>query len=166
MNEASVENPNVETVGRFFEAVNDVGDFSGLVTEDVTWISGSEHSPASTEAIPWAGHPIRGAAQVRDFFRRLDNESFEVLSREARDVVASGDTVVAFGHFESRARPTGKRVASDFACRMDLRDGRIARGQFFEDSYAVARGFAHQGRLDVENGGNRREVAWGPGDET
>jgi len=161
-----MENPNVETVKRFFEAVNAGGDFSGLVTEDVTWISGSEYAPASMAAIPWAGHPMRGVAEVAEFFRRLDNESFEVLSREAKDVVASGDTVVVFGHFESRARPTGKRVASDFACRLDLREGRIARGQFFEDSYAVARGFAHEGRLDVENGGSRREVAWGPGDET
>jgi len=159
-----MENANVETVRRFFATVNDGGDLSGLVTEDVTWISGSEHSPASTEAIPWAGHPIRGVAAVAEFFRRLDDESFEVLSREATDVVAAGDTVVVFGHFESRARPTGQRVASDFACRVDLRDGRIARGQFFEDSYAVARGFAHAGRLDVENGGTRREVSWGPGD--
>jgi len=165
VNGASVESANIEAVGRFFKAVNNGEDFSDLVTKDVTWISGSEHSPVSTETIPWAGHPIQGVAEVKDFFRRLDNESFEVLSREARDIVASGDTVVVFGHFESRARPTGKRVASDFACRLDLREGRIARGQFFEDSYAVAHGFAHQGRLDVENGGSRREIAWGPGDE-
>jgi len=42
------------------------------------------------------------------------------------------------GSFRFRHRQTGRIAESDWLARFDMRDGRIAGGQFYENTYAVA----------------------------
>ena len=63
---------------------------------------------------------------------------FEALSFEARRYVDAGEVVFVEGHFNFRHRRTGRIADSDWLARFDLRDGRIAGGQFYENTHAVA----------------------------
>jgi ketosteroid isomerase-like protein len=81
-----------------------------------------------------------------------------VLSFDAREFIAQDDAVAVFGHFRYRAVSTGKDMETDWAIRIRMKDGRIARYHFFEDTFAIAAAFRHGGSWDVENAGRRRTV--------
>jgi len=95
------------------------------------------------EAIPWST-TFHGVAEVQAFFGRL-MENFDVLGFEVSAVLVEGHEAAAFGHFKYRAKPTGLDCETDWCARFAIRDGRIAKYQFFEDSYAIARAFRRSG---------------------
>lgn len=131
---------NTETARRFFEAIY-AGDFDGAFSrhahKDYRFAVGSADSAELRAAIPWAGHPHLGQSGYAELMHQLFSE-FEPLSFEAKSFVESGDKVFVEGHFRFRHRTTGKIAESDWLTRFDIRDGRIAGGQFYENTYAVA----------------------------
>jgi ketosteroid isomerase-like protein len=131
---------NAETVRRFFEAVY-AGDyeraFSDYAHADYRFIVGSAGNSDLQAAIPWAGHVHAGQSGYTELTRQLFLE-FEPLSFETRSYVESGDKVFVEGHFRFRHRITGQIADSDWLTRFDIKDGRIAGGQFYENTYAVA----------------------------
>ena len=84
--------------------------------------------------VPTAGTRY-GKAQVAEFFRQVaEHEIFSLF--EPRNFVASGDKVVALGHYTATTR-AGKMVDSDFAMVFTLSNGKVTRFQEFTDSAAV-----------------------------
>lgn len=108
------------------------------------------------EAIPWST-TFHGASEVQAFFGRL-MQNFDVLGFTVDRLLADADEVAAFGHFKYLAKPTGATCETDWCARFTIREGRIARYQFFEDSYAIARAFRRGGHWELAVDGERRTV--------
>jgi len=154
MNEAV----NVQAVRDFFQAFKngDLGAIERLTTPDVEWLVVGTHTSETVAALPWVGlHKGRDA--VNKFFAALVS-SIEVITFDPQDYIAQGDAVAVFGYFKYRAVSTKKLMETDWAIKIRLRDGKIARYHFFEDTYAIAAAFRHSGSWEIENGGKRRQV--------
>ena len=78
-----------------------------------------------------------GREKVQEFFTQLGSDQ-EVISFEPREFTATGDTVVAVGHYNWRVRNTGKTFESDFAHVFTLHDGMVVRFREFADTNAIA----------------------------
>jgi uncharacterized protein len=137
---------NAETVRLFFEAVyagNHDRAFSDYAHEGYRFIVGSADNPDLQSAIPWAGRVHVGQSGYAALTRQLFSE-FEPLSFETKSHSEAGDKVFVEGHFRFRHRDTGNIADSDWLARFDIRDGRIAGGQFYENTYAVAKARARR----------------------
>ncbi len=125
---------NVDVVQRTYEAVGrgDVPALLALLTDDVEW---TLQGPA---VIPFA-RTRRGHKAVAEFFSQV-GETLEFLQFEPRTFVAQGDTVVVLGYEHNRIKPTGRTFEQEWAHVYTLRDGKIAKARFFENTaaYVVA----------------------------
>jgi uncharacterized protein len=72
--------------------------------------------------VPTAGER-RGTAHVTEFFKQVA-ESVTFSQFEPREFIATGDKVVALGHYVART-PIGKTFDSDFARVFTLRNGKV-----------------------------------------
>jgi ketosteroid isomerase-like protein len=109
------------------------GDIPGLLShfaDDIIWtgVYGAEsHVPTSGQRL--------GKPAVAEFFSQVAaNVNFS--SFEPRQFIASGDTVVALGHYAATT-PAGKGFDSDFAMVFTLRDGKVTQFQEFCNSAAI-----------------------------
>jgi ketosteroid isomerase-like protein len=127
---------NVDVVQATYEAFGrgDIPALLDLLTDDVEW------TLQGPSAIPFAG-PRRGREGVAEFFSLL-GDTIEFQQFEPREFVAQGDTVVVVGFERNLIKPTGRTFEQEWAHVYTLRDGKIAKGRFFEDTaaYAVAFG--------------------------
>ena len=89
--------------------------------------------------VPTAGER-RGKAQVGEFFK-LVSETVTFSQFEPREFVASGDKVVALGHYTATTS-VGKGFESDFAMVFTLRNGKVTEFQEFTDSAAINAAYA------------------------
>ena len=111
----------------------DIPALLGLLTDDVEW------SLPGPTVIPWSG-TRHGHEGVVEFFS-LIGETLEFERFEPREFVAQGDTVVVLGYERSLVKPTGRMFEQEWAHVFTLRDGKIARGRFIEDTAAQAVAF-------------------------
>ena len=146
-----------EVVENFFQsfAQGRLDDVFDALADDIEYTVNGRDT-VTAEALPWS-KCFRGKDEVRAFFAQL-LEQFEVEGFEVAQHIAEGPDVASFGHFAYRARPTGERCETDWCARFHIEGGKIARYQFYEDSYAIARAFRHGGSWDLENVGRRRAV--------
>ncbi len=63
---------------------------------------------------------------------------FEPLAFDAKRYTDAIFAVFVEGHFTFRHRETQGTAESDWVARFDMADGRLAAGQFYENTYAVA----------------------------
>ena len=121
---------NVEAVQQGYAAFGrgDIPALLSLMTDDVEW------SLQGPSVIPWAG-PRRGREGVSEFFSLL-GQLLEFEQFEPREFVAQGDTVVVLGYERSLVKPTGRTFEQEWAHVYTLRDGKIAKGRFIEDTAA------------------------------
>ena len=106
------------------------GDIASVLSacdENIEWITPGPEP---------LGGSRKGRSQAAEFFR-LVNEAWEFLSFEPREYIASGDRVVALGHYHARSRETGREAASDWAMVWTLRDGKATRFQEYTDTAAL-----------------------------
>ena len=124
------EQTNVEVVQQAYAAFGrgDIPAVLSALTDDVEW------TLQGPPAIPWAG-THRGREGIAEFFSLL-GEGLEFELFEPLEFVAQGDTVVVLGHERSVVKPTGRRFEQEWAHVYLLRDGKIAKGRFFEDTGA------------------------------
>lgn len=130
---------NKETVRAFYDFIyqGKVDQaLSECATTDLEWLVAIENSELNAE-IPWTGIVHKGYDGFKELNEQLFGE-FEAVLFEARDFFADGDTVIVFGTFKFEHRQTGKIADSDFAVRITMRDGKMARGHFFENTFGVA----------------------------
>ena len=132
----NVAQRHVEVVRGTYEAFGrgDIPALLELLTEDVEW------TLQGPPEIPFAG-TARGRAAVAAFFARVA-ETIEFLRFEPRQFVARGDTVVVLGYERNRIKSTGRTFEQEWAHTYTLRDGKIARGRFFEDTAAYVAALA------------------------
>lgn len=85
--------------------------------------------------VPFAGKR-RGREQVGQFFATLDKEQ-QVVQFEPKEFVATGDTVVALGHYAWRVKSTGQKFEADWAHVFTVRDGRVVSFREYTDTAAA-----------------------------
>jgi ketosteroid isomerase-like protein len=121
---------NVGVVQQGYEALGrgDIPALLDLMADDVEW------TLQGPPVIPWAG-TRRGREGVAEFFSLL-GETLEFEQFEPREFVAQGDTVVVLGYERSLVKPTGRTFEQEWAHVYTLRDGKIAKGRFIEDTAA------------------------------
>ena len=114
------------------------GDVQGILDrldDDVVWKGVYGAAPH----VPTAGER-RGKAQVKEFFNQVA-ESVKFSRFEPSEFVATGDKVVALGHYTATTS-IGKPFDADFAMVFTLRNGKVTEFQEFTDSAAVNASFA------------------------
>ncbi len=128
------EQTNVDVVQQNYAAVGggDIPAVLDLLTDDVEW---TMQGPSE---IPFTG-TRRGREAVGEFFSVL-GENLEFQQFEPREFIAQGDTVVVLGYERSLIKPTGRTIEHEWAHVYTLRDGKIAKARFIEDTaaYVVA----------------------------
>lgn len=103
------------------------------LASEVEWI----HTDA--EGVPFGG-TYRGTQAVGSFFQKLV-ESQDTLGFDAREFVAQGDVVVAFGSIKGRSKATGKGYETDWVMKWHLQNGKVTKFHHFFDSAIVAEAF-------------------------
>jgi ketosteroid isomerase-like protein len=107
-------------------------DIAALFNTDVQF-----EVPGDVGALPWIGRRT-GRGAVSDFIRGtrllLERVRFDV-----KGILANDDSAVIFGELASKVNATGRIIESPFALILRIFDGKIARFQMLEDSFAVSR---------------------------
>ena len=107
----------------------------GTFADDIIWnpvYGAGAHVPTSGER--------RGKPAVGEFLKQVAaNVHFSRF--EPREFVATGDKVVALGHYTATT-PIGKGFDSDFAMVFTVRDGKIVRFQEFCNTAAIDAAYA------------------------
>lgn len=107
----------------------DVGPFLALCAPNAT-----VEYPASGR-LPYGGTwSGRGAIER---FLGAHEEAEEILVFEPGQMHAAGDVVFVLGHFEGKARDTGRTWSTQFVHILRFRDGLLARWQSFFDTAAA-----------------------------
>jgi ketosteroid isomerase-like protein len=109
------------------------GDIDALLAgcaDDIVWQGVYGTGPQ----VPFSGER-RGKAAVAEFFKLVgENEQFSNF--EPQQFVATGDTVVALGHYTATT-PVGKQFDGDWAMVFHLRDGKVVEFKEFCDSAGI-----------------------------
>src|SRR5918998_2615017 len=129
------ERTNADVVQRGYEAFGrgDIPALLNLLTEDVEW------TLQGPSVIPFAGTRY-GREGVAEFFSSV-GETIEFEQFEPREFVAQGDTVAVLGYERSRVKATGRTFEQEWAHVYTLRNGKIAKGRFIDDTAAQAAAF-------------------------
>ncbi len=89
--------------------------------------------------VPTAGER-RGKAAVKEFFG-LVASTVKFSRFEPKEFVASGDKVIALGHYTAETS-VGGTFDSDFAMIFTMRDGKVTQFQEFTNSAAINAAYA------------------------
>jgi uncharacterized protein len=129
---------NLETVKAIYAASAEgrIGDIVSKVSPQIIWVQ------PGTGVVPWAGTWL-GPDRVGAFFARL-NETAEIDKLDPREYVEAGDTVVALGYIEGRAKAGGKPFACNFAMVWKFKDGLVEFHQAYFDTSEIAKAFAKE----------------------
>lgn len=126
----------VETVKSLYDAFmrGDIGFIIDRLADDVRWVTHVE------SIVPWSGDKS-GKTRVPEFFNAIA-QAVDVLSFEAEQHVAEGDTVVSIGTFGCRVRATGKTSHTRwaFVWKIDINSGKVTSYEQFHDP-ALANAF-------------------------
>ena len=124
------ETMNIDVVQQNYAAVGggDIPTLLSLLTDDVEW------SLQGPSVIPWAG-TRHGHEGVTEFFSLL-GETLEFEQFEPREFITQGDTVVVLGYERSLVKSTGRTFEQEWAHIYTLREGKIAKARFIEDTAA------------------------------
>ena len=106
-------------------------DVATLVSEDVSF-----EIPGDVTSFPWIGAKVGRQAFanfVRDQRELLVSDLFRV------DDILVGDTrAVVLGELSGTVKTSGKTVATYFAIILTIADGKVARFQLLENSFAAS----------------------------
>lgn len=127
--------PNISIIQELYACFlrGDLDAILAKVAGDVIWVQ-----PVN-DSIPYSGRR-KGRAGVRAFFAEL--QAVEIESFEPKEYLASGDRVFAIGSWSGRAKPTGKRFASEWIMAWTVVNGLVTHFHAYEDTAAVATAFA------------------------
>lgn len=125
-------------LGGFFAAWRggNLEELLALVDADAEFIAAR---PEGSPDISLYG-TYRGHDGVRRFIATL-GDVFEPQRFTVDKVLEDGTNSVAWGHLTHRVRATGRLFDSAWATVCDLKDGRIARYRFYEDTAALHAAF-------------------------
>ena len=127
------EAQHVAVVKEAYEAFGR-GDIPALIErldDSIVWkgvYGAGPHVPTSGER--------RGKNQVAEFFKQVA-ATVNFSSFEPKEFIATGDKVVALGHYTATTTPVGRKFDSDFAMVFTFRNGKIVEFQEFMNSAAI-----------------------------
>ena len=107
------------------------GEIAALFSADVQF-----EVPGDIGALPWIGRR-NGRSAVSDFIRST-RLLLERIRFDVEGIVADEDRAIIFGDLASKVNATGRIIESPFALILNISDGKIARFQMLEDSFAVS----------------------------
>jgi ketosteroid isomerase-like protein len=116
----------------------DVQTILDRLADDVIW----KPVYGAAAYVPTSGER-RGKPAVATFFKQVA-EHINFLKFEPKEFVATGDKVVALGHYTGKS-PIGKTFDSDFAMVFTLQNGKVSHFQEFSDSAAINAAYATVG---------------------
>lgn len=127
-------NANVTVIQQAYERFGrgDIEGILNLIADDVVW------EEPTHPAIPYGGKR-QGKETVRAFFAAV--AQVEVREFAPVEYIASGDRVIALGHWAGTVRRTGKAFRSAWAMAWTVRDGKIHRFCAYEDTAVVGAAF-------------------------
>jgi ketosteroid isomerase-like protein len=106
--------------------------------------------PISAEchaALPWLGL-YHGREALKGFLTHM-HRNLEVTAFGPREVISEGNRAAAFGWFRLHALSTGRFVDIAYAILCELRDGRIVKYHFIENTFDVAGAFRTDGSWSI-----------------
>lgn len=123
----------VKTIYDFFSKGNIQGVID-MLDPAVVWIIASikNYPPSGTH---------KGKDEVLKFFSSL-GQYVEILSFEPQIFCGSGNTVFVKGHYEFKAKSTGKIISSDWIEMFVFDNGKIQQYQEFTDTAAFQNAFS------------------------
>jgi ketosteroid isomerase-like protein len=129
------EQENTNLVKQTYECFlrGDIESLLKLYAADVRW---EIYGPTS---VPTTG-TRNGLAEVRQFFA-IVNDSLEVQSFEPQEFIAQGDQVAVLGHYNWKAKPTGRPFAANWVHVITLSNGKITRFREYTDTAAAVEAF-------------------------
>jgi uncharacterized protein len=124
---------NTDVLQRGYDAFGqgDLETIRSIWSDDIEW-----HGP-DYEPLPQSGR-LQGPDAIFEMFGDLF-ERWDGLSVVPDEFVEDGDTVVALGHLEGRAKESGEQVKVPFAHVWRLSDGKVERAQILEDTAVLAK---------------------------
>lgn len=134
---------SLDTLKQFLDHVfhGRMDDAVALTDADVVFVAG-----------PAKGHaqvPLYGQYTGRDGARQLFARFADCFAPGAFNVhgaLCDGETAVMYGHLSHTVRATGRPFDSDWALVARVRDGRLLRYQFHEDSAALVAALSNSTR--------------------
>jgi hypothetical protein len=131
MSSATAGTSPVQLVQSLFDAFSrgDIPYILARVAPNCRWV-------APGKGIPSAGN-YTGPEGAAEFFRKLD-QTTEFIRFEPREYVSTGNTVVALGSEEMRAKNTGKTASTAWAMLFRVADGKVTEWEGFYDTEAEA----------------------------
>jgi ketosteroid isomerase-like protein len=131
MNAQDIQTSNLAAVRTVYDAFGrgDIQTILDACAPNIQWHSGGVRED-------FAAFGARtGLDGVKSFFKDVsENNQFSLF--EPRDFVASGDKVVAIGHYTMTQKKTGKPVDSDFAHIFTFKGGKCVAWRELNDSAA------------------------------
>ncbi|MBV8066440.1 MAG: MBL fold metallo-hydrolase, partial [Candidatus Eremiobacteraeota bacterium] len=115
--------------------------------------------PISSEcsaALPWLGL-YRGRDALRGFLGHM-HRNLEISEFGPLEVISNGDRAAAFGWFRLAASSTGRTADISFAVNFEVRDGRIVKYHFVENTFDVAAAFRTGGSWIVSTDGTQKTI--------
>jgi len=132
---------------------------SGLVTDDVTYVSLNYDNPDLKKLMPWAGTG-HGAKGIVDAFVRV-RKYWETQAFEIEEIFGSGENVAVFGSFTYKSTKLGKFITSPFAVFSKVVGGKVTYMQFMEDTFGTSSSFRSKGVWHFESDPDGGEVTVG-----
>jgi ketosteroid isomerase-like protein len=126
------EQSNIDVIKQIYAAYGqgNVPGILALMADDVV------HDEPPAGAPPYRGR-FEGHDGVRHFFQSAF-EAITVQQFDLREFVATGDTVVALGHYRFLAKATQRAYDTDWAMVWRLKDGKVVEWTTHKDSAAEA----------------------------
>lgn len=126
------QKPTPEEVVRSYLKCLATGDVAGILelhTDD------SVIDMPGTPALPWAGRWV-GTKKIREYFQLLPSV-MEIRSHTQRLWVVEDNKVAVTGNETAACRKTGKEYTSKWCWVFEVRDGKIAVWDAYEDTEAM-----------------------------
>jgi hypothetical protein len=128
---------NTKVVQEVYAAFSrgDIQTVLSKLADDIVWTAvygAGSHVPTAGER--------RGRTAVAEFFKQVA-ENIDFSRFEPKDFIATGDQVVALGHYTGTT-PKKKTFDSDFAMVFTLSNERVTRFQEFCNSAAIDAAYA------------------------
>jgi ketosteroid isomerase-like protein len=126
------EQENMKLVQQIYEHFKrgDIKALLKLLSVNIEW------QLPEIENVPFAGKR-RGHEEMGQFFESLVDTQ-EVQHFDPREFIASGDKVLALGHYAWRVKSTGREFGGDFAHVFTVHDGKVVKFHEYMDTAAAA----------------------------
>src|SRR6476620_6828624 len=105
-----------------------------VLSDDIEWVL-----PPSA-GVPFSGI-FKGKAGVMDFFSNVASSN-DIKEFAVETYIADGDHVVALGHINAHALPTGKTSANRWAHVWQLKDGKVIKHYEYADTAEIRDAFS------------------------